>query len=33
MHLKGRRLSEAGFEIGCPVKMTIESGRIIICPG
>ncbi|NUU65396.1 type I toxin-antitoxin system SymE family toxin [Enterobacteriaceae bacterium BIT-l23] len=33
LHLKGCRLGEAGFEIGCPVKVTIEAGRIIICPG
>ncbi|NUU65168.1 type I toxin-antitoxin system SymE family toxin [Enterobacteriaceae bacterium BIT-l23] len=33
LHLKGNWLGEAGFETGSPVKVTIESGRIIICPG
>ncbi len=33
LHLKGRWLGEARFETGYPAKVTIESGRIIICPG
>jgi hypothetical protein len=33
LHLKGNWLGEAGFETGCPVKVHIAPGRIMICPG
>ncbi len=32
LHLKGQWLGEAGFNIGNSVKVTIEPGRIMICP-